>query len=85
MTATKKRRTVGAQAAAIRELMRECGIVDARELDLRSNVPADTIRNLLRGKTETMTGANLALLAGVFTAMSKRVVTREMLAEGRVR
>lgn len=43
-----------------------------RELDRRSGVPSDTIRNVLRGKTRAMTDANLRLVAAALDASISR-------------
>jgi hypothetical protein len=42
--------------------------LDARGLDRASGVSADTIRNLLRGKTRAMTDGNLRLVSEALDA-----------------
>lgn len=61
MTATKTRRVseLGQRLAA---LMRSQSL-DARGLDRLCGVPSDSIRSILRGKTQRMTEANLRLIS----------------------
>lgn len=55
----------------LRDLMSLAGLTP-RELDRRSGVSSETIRNALRGKTRAMTDANLRLVAAALDASLSR-------------
>lgn len=81
---TTKTKPRGPEARAIAALMREMQ-VDARGLDRLCGVPADSIRNLLKGKTTTMTEGNLARIAATASGVLGRAITVGLLRAGKIR
>lgn len=86
MTTTKsapRGRRPSTLAKNLRRLMREGGIRGVRELDRLSLVPAETLRNLLGGRTRAMTHSNVGRIADALSARLGRPITPEELRGGR--